>query len=413
MKNTTHERALKSVMGKLGCSEEMSKLLDSSQREVIVEIPLKRENGDIKVFKGYRVQHSDALGPFKGGLRFHPDVDLNHFVSLASVMTWKTALVNIPFGGAKGGINCDPKELSEHDLEILTKRYIEKIGMLIGPNIDIPAPDMGTGEREMAWILQAYAKNHGHQPGVVTGKSEQLGGIVGRKEATGKGVAYFTKLACLREAIELEKAKVIIQGFGNVGQSAAINLEKLGANIVGISDRYGGVYNENGLKVESIAKMLGEMKNASLKDLDIDGEYISNEELLCAPCDILVPAAIEGVVNSKNADEIQARLIVEGANLPVTRDGEDILLNNNVKIIPDLLANSGGVTVSFFEWSQNAQRYPWKPEKVEREFERVLKNAWNNVCEVKECAKQTHSYREAAYTIAVNRVRETLIKRGF
>ncbi len=413
MEKSTHERALKLVMNKLGCSEEMSKLLDSSQREVIVEIPLKRDNGDIKVFKGYRVQHSDALGPFKGGLRFHPDVDLEHFVSLASVMTWKTSLVNIPFGGAKGGIDCDPNELSTHELETLTKRYVEKVGMLLGPNIDIPAPDMGTGEQEMAWILQAYAKNHGHHPGVVTGKNKQLGGVSGRREATGKGVAYFTRLACSRENIDLERARVIIQGFGNVGQSAAINLSKMGANIVGISDRKGAVYNEKGLDVKTIAEDLSVSKKISLEDLDIDGEYITNKELLEAPCDILIPAAIEGVINSKNAAKVQAKLVVEGANLPVTKDGEDILLDKKVKLIPDLLANAGGVTVSFFEWSQNAQRYPWKDEKVEREFERVLKDAWNEVCQVKENKKLTHGYREAAYTIAVNRVRETLIRRGF
>ena len=413
MEKSTHDRALKLVMNKLGCSEEMSKLLDSSQREVIVEIPLKRDNGDIKVFKGYRVQHSDALGPFKGGLRFHPDVDLKHFVSLASVMTWKTSLVNIPFGGAKGGINCDPNELSEHELETLTKRYVETVGMLLGPNVDIPAPDMGTGEQEMAWILQAYAKNNGHQPGVVTGKSKQLGGVTGRREATGKGVAFFTRLACSRENIDLERAKVIIQGFGNVGQSAAIHLEKLGAKIVGISDRKGGVYNEKGLIVKDIAQKLSESRKLSLEDLDIDGDYLTNEELLQAPCDILIPAAIEGVINSENAHKIQAKLVVEGANLPVTKDGEDILLENNKILIPDLLANSGGVTVSFFEWSQNAQRYPWLDEKVEREFERVLKNAWNEVCITKENNKLSHGYREAAYTIAVNRVRDTLIRRGF
>ncbi|MEX0798414.1 MAG: Glu/Leu/Phe/Val dehydrogenase [Bacteriovoracaceae bacterium] len=412
MKNTTHARALKTAMNQLDCSEEMSKLLDSSQREVIVEIPLRRQNGDIQVFKGYRVQHSDALGPFKGGIRFHPNVDLEHFISLASVMTWKTALANLPFGGAKGGINCDPKELSAYDLEILTKRYIEKIGLLLGPDVDIPAPDMGTGEREMSWILQAYSKSNGHQPAVVTGKSLDLGGIIGRREATGKGVALFARMACAKEEIKFENAKVAIQGFGNVGQNAAMHLVDMGAVVVGVSDRDGAIYNEKGLDVQELVKQMENNPKASLRDLKHEGEIVSNEELLTSQCDILIPAAIEEVITKENADKIKAKLVVEGANLPVTRDGEDILLDKGVKIIPDLLANSGGVTVSFFEWAQNNQRYPWTKEKVDREFERMLKSSWENVCK-NMSSSNAHGYRHAAYLIGVKRVRDSINLKGF
>lgn len=413
MKHTTHARALERAMNSLGCSEEMSKLLDSSQREVIVEIPLRRQNGEIRVFKGYRVQHNDALGPFKGGMRFHPNVDLDHFVSLASVMTWKNSLANLPFGGAKGGINCDPKELSAYDLETLTKRFIEKLGPLLGPDKDIPAPDMGTGEREMSWILQAYSRDYGHQPGVVTGKSLNTGGIIGRKEATGKGVALFTKMACAREGFKLEGAKVAIQGFGNVGQNAALTLKEMGATVVAVSDRDGALYNQNGLQIKELIDSLVKDNKASLHDLETDAEKMSNADLFTCACDILIPAAIEGVITKENAPHIKASLVVEGANLPVTSEGEDVLLDRGIKMIPDLLANCGGVTVSFFEWAQNNQRFPWTKEKVDREFERFLGSAWEHVCAKMSEGNNHMDYREACYLLAVDRVRTTVDLKGF
>ena len=410
---SAHENDLAYAFEKLNCSEEMSYLLESPQREVIVEIPLKRDKGGISVFKGYRVQHNNARGPFKGGLRFHESVDLEHFMSLASVMTWKTSLVNIPFGGAKGGINCDPDKLSNSELETLTKRYVEKTAVLLGPDTDIPAPDMGTSEREMSWILEAYSKQYGYQPGVVTGKALQLGGITGRIEATGKGVSMFTQWACKKESIDFENSSIVIQGFGNVGQHAAKHLEAKGGTIVGISDKHGGIVNKQGLDIKSICRSMGKLGEATyLKDLNLEGEYVSNEELLGFECDILIPAAVESVIHKENAENVRANLIVEAANLPVTKSGEEILLDKGKKVIPDLLANSGGVTVSYFEWCQNSQRYPWKRDVIDTEFEHILKSAWESTCS-RVNQEVDLSFRKAAYLIAVERVKDAINRRGF
>ncbi len=404
---SAHCKALNNTLEKMDCSGEMKALLKTPQRELIVELPLKKDDGSIAIFKGYRVQDNNSRGPYKGGLRFNENVDLDHFRDLASVMTWKTALVDIPFGGAKGGISCNPKDLSENELETLTKRFIEKTSMLFGPSLDIPAPDMGTGPREMTWLMSAFEKLHGYSPGAVTGKPVEFGGIEGRVEATGKGVALFTKWACEEEDIDLSSRRVAIHGFGNVGSHAAMILSEMGATIVAASDASGGWYNPKGLDITELRSEQGK----EFADREIEGEKISSSDVLSIDCDILIPAAIENTLTKDNANSVKARLIVEAANLPTTTEAEEILEEKGVTIVPDILANSGGVTVSFFEWAQNSQNFPWKKEKVDRELESLLKSAWNNLVQSRTEAKE--SYRQTAYDIAINRVRVAMLKKGF
>ena len=338
----------------LDVDPEMQQLLRSPYREVRFELPLKRDDGSINVFYGYRVQHNQSRGPFKGGLRYHKDVDLEHFVALAEIMTWKTSLLDLPFGGGKGGINCDPLELSTHELETLTKRYVQRLSMLIGPDRDIPAPDMGTGPREMAWIVDAYSLIEGFNPAVVTGKPVELGGSKGRLEATGYGAAYIAAKAANEEGIEIEGAWVSLQGFGNVGSNAARFLHDFGATIIAVSDHSCGLYNEEGLNIEKLIEMAEhKRKGGKLDQCKGDFKKISNAELLQLDTEILIPAAIGGVINEDNAMDINADLIVEAANMPVTCDADSILNDRGVTIVPDILANAGGVTVSYLEWVQN------------------------------------------------------------
>lgn len=378
-------------------------------RQIMVEIPLERENGELEYLVGFRVQHNQARGPFKGGLRFHPRVNVEEFNILASLMTWKTALVKIPFGGAKGGINVDPKKLSRSELETVTKRFVQRMIHLFGPDLDVPAPDMGTGPQEMAWIYEEFSKVMGSEPAVVTGKPVELEGSVGRLEATGRGVAMITSWATEEELGKLKGKKVAIQGFGNVGSHTALYLEERGAKIVAVSDAEGAVFNPKGLP---IADALFELATAR-KGLTSygEGERISNEELLTLDCDILIPAAIEGVITQENAAAIRADLIVEAANNPTTVGGARLLEDRGIPVIPDILANAGGVTVSYFEWVQNLQRFPWDEEEVESELEKILRRAWEAVKEVKNERKM--SYRETAYLIAVQRVAKAAELRGY
>ncbi len=321
-------------------------LLLQSFREVSVQIPLKIHNGDtetLHTFTGYRVQHNHARGPFKGGLRFHPDVRLEEVRALAQLMTWKTALVDIPFGGAKGGITVDPSTLTERELEILTRRFTQKMSPIFGVDEDIPAPDVNTNPQVMAWIFDEYSKSNGHTPGIVTGKPIELGGLEGRLEATGYGVAYVTAMACDYLDIPLQGASVVIQGFGNVGSFAALRLEAMGTHIVAISDMYGGLFNAQGINIESAIEHV--RKTGRLEGF-ADAQPVSNELLLGLSCDVLIPAALEGTINCDIEAAIQAKLIVEAANMPVTHMASDKLQNRDVVIIPDILANAGGVIAS-------------------------------------------------------------------
>jgi len=405
------EQFLDRALQHLQIEAELGHLLRACYREVRFELPLKRDDGSIALYYGYRVQHDQSRGPFKGGLRYHPDVDMDHFVALATLMTWKCALLNLPFGGAKGGVDCDPADLSERELEILTKRLVERIAMIIGPDRDIPAPDMGTGPREMAWIVDAYAHQNGFTPGVVTGKPIQLGGSLGRVEATGRGAAQITALAAEAAGIDLQQASVAIQGCGNVGSHAARFLAERGARIVAISDAGGGRHDPEGLAIDKLIEQLTEKQRLqSVKDFN-GGDAISNQELLELEVDILVPAAIGNVITAENAKQIAAGLIVEAANMPVDCEADTILRERGVTIVPDILANAGGVTVSYLEWVQNRQRYQWDEQQVNAELEQRLETAWQSVSARAE--DEAVDLRLAAYMIAVERIKQAVDMRGF
>lgn len=407
------EHFLDQAFDLLSVPTEMRQLLRSPYREVRFELPLQRQDGSFKLFYGYRVQHNQSRGPFKGGLRYHPNVDLEHFVALAEIMTWKTSLLDLPFGGAKGGINCNAAELSVEELEILTKRYVQRLSMLIGPDRDIPAPDLGTGPREMAWILDAYAHQAGFNPGVVTGKPVELGGSPGRLEATGYGVAQIAAMASAAQGIDIDGATVAIQGVGNVGTHAARTFTKLGAKVVALSDSRCGIHNAAGIDVEETLDQIVEVKkqHKSLQDLEDDFEKITNGELLELNVDLLVPAAIGGVIDEQNAGRIRAKMIVEGANMPVTCSADSLLREKGVVVIPDILANAGGVTASYLEWVQNRQRYQWSKSTVFENLKNRLQQAWETV--VERCAADDLNYREAAYVIAVERIIKAIELRGF
>ncbi|MFV1981961.1 MAG: Glu/Leu/Phe/Val dehydrogenase, partial [Thiohalomonadales bacterium] len=373
-------------------------LLLSPFRETTISIPLKpmRTNGyEMQTFKGYRVQHNHARGPFKGGLRFHPNVDLGEIRALAQLMTWKTALVNIPFGGAKGGIAVDPTTLTVSELETLTKRFTQKMSPILGVHKDIPAPDVGTTPQVMAWILEEYSKNRGYTPAIVTGKPLELGGSEGRLEATGHGVAFLTAKAAEKLKIPIVDARVVIQGFGNVGANTAKHLATRGARIIAISDANGGVFNDSGIDIEAAQHYISE--NTVLENLP-DTTKISNAELLALQCDILIPAALEAAIDCDNANNIKARLLVEAANIPVTHEADTTLRNRGITIIPDLLANSGGVLASYYEWVQNLQEFPWEHNTVIKRLEHRLDKVFNQVYDVAQELKS--DLRTAAYHIA-------------
>jgi len=400
------------ALDRIGVSDEMRHLMITPYREVKFGLPLVDHDGGMKLYTGFRVQHNHSRGPFKGGLRFHPDVDLDHFRDLASVMTWKCALVDIPFGGAKGGINCNPRELNTQELEVLTKRFVERLEEMLGPDRDIPAPDMGTSQREMAWILEARSKDYGHEPGTVTGKPLQLAGSVGRTQATGQGVALITRCSCEETGIDIKGARIAIQGFGNVGSFTAKFLHDYGAKIVAVSNRQGGLYHPEGLDIPKLLRVREHPKETPhLQEIETAAEQISNEELLTLDVDVLIPAAVEAVINTENVDEIKARLIVEAANIPMTSQADEVLRERDIPVIPDILANAGGVAVSYLEWVQNRQRYSWKEEKVNRILEETLHNAWKHLtCYARE---KNISRRLAAYTIGTQRVKEAIQLRGF
>ena len=406
------ENFLAGALDHLGLGEEVRHLLHGPDREVVLELPLRRDGGELAVYHGYRVQHDNNRGPFKGGLRFHPEMDADHARGLATVMTWKTAVVGIPMGGAKGGIDCNPRELSEGELERLTKRFVQKMGPLLGPDLDIPAPDVGTGPREMAWIYAAYAATHeADEPGVVTGKPVEVGGSKGRTAATGRGVAMVTEWACEAEGIGLEDASVAIQGFGNVGSYLAKFLDEMGARVVAVSDVKGGIHQGEGLDVPTLFRQKREGEIRSVVESDVAHEDLTNEELMALDVDVLVPAALEGAIHEDNVDDVRASLVMEAANLPTTCEADRILEERGIPVVPDILANAGGVTVSYLEWVQNRQRYSWEEERVNEELRDIMRKAWDAVSgRVRE---EEISYRIAAYLVAVERVRDATRLRGF
>ncbi len=383
--------------------------LSSPKRVLTVSCPVRMDNGSIQVFTGYRVQHNNARGPFKGGLRFDPSVDRDEVMALAMLQTWKNALVELPYGGAKGGVVCDTKKLSLNEKEALTRRYTAEIMPIIGPHDDIPAPDMGTDSQVMAWIMDTYSMMTGKQSlGVVTGKPVALGGSCGREEATGRGVMYVLKrFVETTQHRQVEGMKIAIQGFGQVGYHAARLLDEIGAQIVAISDQYGGIYNENGIDIDAAYEYY--RVNTQLTDFT-GGDAISNEELLACDCDVLIPAARENTLDAAIAPHVQARIVVEAANGPTTPEADQILADQGVTILPDILANAGGVTVSYFEWVQGLDSYFWDLTRVRTELERVMNRAFDSVN-----AKADESdcdYRTAAYSIAVGRVADAVKVKG-
>ena len=376
--------------------------------ELKVSLPIKMDSGDIKVFTGYRVQHNDSRGPYKGGVRFHPNADMDEIGALASLMTWKTALVDIPFGGAKGGIQCIPKELSTTELNRLTRRYTNHISYILGVNRDIPAPDLGTNSQVMAWMMDAYSQIHGYTPGIVTGKPVSLGGSVGRDSATGRGVTYVMNQVADNLEMNTQNTSVVIQGAGQVGLWIAQIAFESGYQIKGISDVNGGIYSSSGLNITDLKEYL--TSNESIIGFP-DSETITNQELLELECDFLIPAAIDRVINDSNAEMIKAKVIIEGANHPITPEADSVLNAKGVKIIPDILANSGGVIVSYFEWTQNLYQHQWPEERVTQELRRIILDGYKAV--EKLAISEDISYRKAAYIIGVNKVVEASALRGF
>jgi len=386
-------------------------LLGSPFREVTISIPLTihRQGGELlRTFSGYRVQHNHARGPFKGGLRYHPGANLEDIRALAQLMTWKTALVDIPFGGAKGGIAVDPKELGADELEVLTKRFSQKMAPVLGVHEDILAPDIGTHPRVMAWILEEYSKVHGYAPGIVTGKPLELGGSAGRLEATGYGVAYLSRVVAEELHCPVEESRVVIQGFGNVGSHVAQCLAGMGARIIAVSDSSGGVVAEAGI---DIAAALRQVEETGCLEGLAGTEPISNAELLELPCDILVPAALEATIDCDNAPAIRARMIVEAANMPVTHEADATLRDRGIVIVPDLLANAGGVLASYYEWVQNLQEFPWDRETVLRRLKQRLLRSYTEVRDF--AASQRVDLRTAAYELGIKRVVHAVALRGF
>jgi glutamate dehydrogenase (NAD(P)+) len=383
-------------------------VLKECKKAVVVSVPVVLDDGTVHAFEGYRVTHNIARGPSKGGIRYHPDVTLDEVKSLAMWMTWKCALMNIPFGGAKGGIACNPKELSETELQKMTRRYTSEIINEIGPEKDIPAPDVGTDGRVMAWIFDTYSMNKGHSVlGVVTGKPLNIGGSLGRLEATARGALYIIREAVRKQGATIAGQRVVVEGFGNVGMYLARFLAQEGATVIAASDSSGGVHNPKGIDVETaIAR---KQETGSLSDLK-DAEQITDEELLLLDCDVLAPCALEQVITSDNADKIKAKIICEGANGPTTPAADEILEDRGVLVLPDVLANAGGVIVSYFEWVQGLQEYFWKEDEVNARLNDISTRAFNETWAMRE--SRGTSMRMAAYGLAVNRVAEATTTRG-
>ena len=393
---------------RLGVSDGERALLRHPWRELLVSVPVRMDDGVIRVFEGYRIQHNGARGPYKGGVRYHPDADQDEVRALASLMTWKNALVDVPFGGAKGGARCDPLSLSAGELNRLTRRYTANIEHLLGINRDIPAPDLGTNAQTMAWMMDAYSALHGYSPAIVTGKPVELGGSEGREQATGRGAVSVAMSAAADSGIDPQAARVVVQGFGNVGSWTAKTAASEGMSVVAVSDVRGGVFNPSGLDLDAVDAHLRE--SGSVSDFP-NADPVSNAELMELDCDILIPAAIDGAIRADNASKISARLIVEAANHPITPEADAELAERGIPVIPDILANAGGVIVSYFEWTQNLYQHRWTLDEVNAELETIITRAYRNVRET--ALREGIGYRDAAFAIGVGRVAEVTRLRGF
>jgi glutamate dehydrogenase (NAD(P)+) len=410
-RNETSDMAVQQfdvAAAKLGLDPNLAVRLRRPDRAMVISVPTRMEDGSVNVFTGYRVQHNDVLGPFKGGLRYHPSVNLGEVSALAMWMTWKCSLVGLPLGGAKGGIACDPAELSRHELQSMTRRYTAEILNFIGPEIDVPAPDMGTNEQIMAWIMDTYSQHKGHAvPEIVTGKPVAIGGTLGRREATGRGVVYTIIEAANHLGIDLTKCTGAVQGFGNVGSVVVKELNDLGVRIIGVADRTGGFYDVNGLPIARLLETASQ--NHSLEGFPY-GEKITNAELLELRCDILVPAALEMQITQENAQRLQCRILAEGANGPTTPEADAILRQKDIFVIPDVLANAGGVVVSYFEWVQDLQNFFWTEEEITKKLRDILVKAFHEVLQMSQ--KQDVEMRLAALMIGIDRVARAMLWRG-
>ena len=401
-------RQLDHVAGILKLDDGIHAILQKPKRELTVNFPVQIEGNGTRMFTGYRVQHNTSRGPAKGGLRFHPETDLDEVRALAMWMTWKCAIVNIPFGGAKGGVVCDPKTLTRSELEDLTRRYTTEISIIIGPDSDIPAPDVGTNGQIMAWLMDTYSMHAGHTvPAVVTGKPVSIGGSEGRIDATGLGVVLVTEEAFKKRGWSMEGATIAIQGFGNVGSAAARIFHKHGAKVIAVSDVSGGITSLRGLDIPALVAYVA--RTGSVTSFP-GTEFVSNNDILALECDVLVPAALQGQITGANAGEVRARMVVEGANGPTTPDADAILGSRGILLIPDVLANAGGVTVSYFEWVQDIQSFFWSESQVNARLARIMRRAFAEVW----AASETHrvDLRTAAYLVGVARVAEATLTRG-
>jgi glutamate dehydrogenase (NAD(P)+) len=391
----------------LGIPDQHKAIMRSCYRELKVQITLHRDDGRLEELYGFRVQHNGSRGPYKGGIRYHPSVDMDEVRALASLMTWKNAVVNIPYGGAKGGVNCDPRSMSEKELQTLTRTFTRKIDMALGPYRDIPAPDVGTNAKMMTWLMDEYSRKHGYTPAIVTGKPVSLGGSKGRESATGLGVYYIAQRACRDHGINLKGASVVLQGFGNVGSWAAKFLHDAGAKVIAIADVDGAVRNDKGIDVPALLSWSKDRRTvAGFPGADA----FPKERIFSVKCDVLIPAALNGVITEANAPEIDAKLVVEGANNPINPHADHLLAEKGIPVVPDILANAGGVTVSYFEWTQNLQQFYWEESEVQKKLETIMDKAYAEVSDM--AKKRQVNMRTAAFMVAIQRVYEAVLLRG-
>lgn len=398
------------VSEEMGLDPNLTKYLKRVERALIVTIPIKMDDGSLEIFEGYRVHHSTVRGPGKGGIRYSPEVNLDEVKALAIWMTWKCSLLNLPLGGAKGGVCVDPRKLSKNELERLTRRYTSEIINIIGPDIDIPAPDVNTNAQVMAWIMDTYSMNKGRSvPGVVTGKPIEIGGSVGREPATGMGLYFILEAICEKLTFEMKSQKIVVQGFGNVGGTIADLLYKEGCKVMAVSDISGGLYFSEGLEIDKLLEWTRE--GNYLKDYtDKRYELITNDELLTIDCDVLIPAALENQITHKNANNIKCKIILEGANGPVTPKADRMLFEKGILVLPDILANSGGVCVSYFEYVQDIRAYFWELDRINKELKKIILRAFEEVYEISK--ERNITLRTAAYVIAVTRIAKAIELRG-
>ena len=394
---------------RLGVPDDLRSVIRTAYREVQVQIPVRMRDSGIHVFSGYRVQHNGARGPFKGGIRYHEGVNLDEVRALAALMTWKTAILDVPFGGAKGGVNCPARDLGQDELQMITRSFVDRLGGILGPTRDIPAPDAGTNAQVMAWIMDEYAKLHGDAPAVVTGKPISLGGSPGREAATGRGVVYAYREAARSLGLHPDSTRVVIQGFGNVGSWAARIIAQLGGKLTGVSNTSGAIHSPAGIDPEALVRHLAD--GGKLVEYP-DAEPIPAEELLALECEVLIPAALGGTIHSGNADSIRARVVLEGANNPTTPTADAILNDNGILVVPDVLANAGGVVVSYFEWVQNLQHLRWEEHEVNNKLGARMRSAYREV-EQRASRDSRVPLRVAAYELAIERVLEATRLRGF